>query len=126
MRVCNKTEHTKIYFPKHKHNSRCIYYKIKFISELTNNEYIFKSVDEQNFMDYYVFTLNLKDLENGEYVYQIFPVYSYFINKKMYEMEVTDKCFSDGLIIIGDNKNEQYIEYTADNKIKINDVIYYE
>lgn len=126
MRVNNKSEYTKIYFPKHKSNSRCIYYKIILYSELTNNEYSFKSVDEQNYTDYYVFSLPLHDLEKGEYVYKVIPIYTYYIHKEKFEIELKDKCFSKGLLIIGDNIHDQYIEYIPDNKIKINDVIYYE
>ena len=40
MKVSNKTEQSRIYFPKNKHNSKCLYYKIVLHSELTNEEII--------------------------------------------------------------------------------------
>ena len=83
MKVSNKTEQSRIYFPKNKHNSKCLYYKIVLHSELTNDEIIIKCVDEKELMDYYVFTLNLKDVRTGEYVYSIFPIYSYYSKLKI-------------------------------------------
>ena len=125
MKVSNKTEQSRIYFPKNKHNSKCLYYKIVLHSELTNEEIIIKCVDEKELMDYYVFTLNLKDVRTGEYVYSIFPIYSYYSKTEEKDIEYCLKCDARGLIIVGDYEGS-YIEYEPENNAKIHEVIYYE
>ena len=76
-------------------------------------------------MDYYVFTLNLKDVRTGEYVYSIFPFYSYYLKTEEKDIEYCLKCDARGLIIVGDYESSS-IEYEPENNAKIHEVIYYE
>lgn len=128
MIIKNKTSQTTIYIPKHKVEHKSLFYKLYFVSEYTNKEYLFNVVDEKNFMDYFVFTLNLEDIPEGEYVYKLIPVFSYYDVKKKENIEYTTSCISTGLIIIGkERETKQVKEYLPDNKIKENDkIIYYE
>lgn len=100
MRIIDKNTQNLIYFPKNLNNFKEIHL-ITFTSEITNKSYSFDVRDEDNLFDYYVFTLDLSDLPDGEYKYNIDE----------------DAC---GLIILGDltkintiydKNNNKYIIY---------------
>ena len=67
----------------------------------------------------------VKDVRTGEYVYSIFPIYSYYSKTDKKEIEYCLKCDAKGLIIVGDYESSS-IEYEPENNAKIHEVIYYE
>ena len=98
--IKNKTVENRAFFPKNIDNGS-FNHILHIHSELTQKDYEFDVVDEDVLTSYYVFDVNLSNVEDGEYVYYIDNV----------------AC---GLIRVGDFKDER-TEYNKDDK-----VMYYE
>ena len=71
MKIPIKSTENVVYFPKNlSKNTETS--DILLFSELSNKKYEFlKRTDEKNLYDYYVFTLDLSEVEDGEYVYYV-------------------------------------------------------
>lgn len=95
MRIKDKISEKLVKFPKNLNNN-LEKHKMVFKSEITNKEYSIEDLtDEGNLSDYYVFTLDLSQFDDGEYKYKIDE----------------DAC---GLIILGE-LNPNNIEYKDNN-----------
>lgn len=126
MRIKKKSERNVIYIPKHYVDNDYIFLKLYLISEYSNDIYTFMTVDDKSYANYFVLTLDLSEVPDGEYVYDLRPIFNNWNAEEDKYMEIEKDCISKGLIIIGDKKNEVK-EYLPENGIKnTEDVKYYE
>lgn len=72
MIIIDKTGVNQIKFPKNGRNFEDYFLTLEIRSELTGKEYFYDNLlDEGEDRNFYIVTLDLSDLEEGEYVYDI-------------------------------------------------------
>lgn len=137
MVIDNKSIYTRIYISKNKITNNYTYYKLRLTSEATNKQYVYNTVDEDNLMDYYVFTIKIGDdyIPEGEYVYEVIPYYTFYDKVQQKNIEKNFGHVAKGLIIVKDKSVPYIIENLHDNRREIYgdenneknpDIIYYE
>ena len=126
MKVKVKSDKNILYIPKHYVDNEYIFLKLYLISEYSYDIYTFMTVDENTYSDYFVLNINLLDVPDGEYVYDLRPIFNNWNAEEDKYMEIEKDCVSKGLIIIGDAETKVK-EYLPDNEIKnTEDIKYYE
>lgn len=130
--VKNKDKTQKVYIPKHKYEAMQLVYKLHLYGQITNTEHIITLVDEKNYGDYYVFSLDLANYENQEYKYELRPIKDVY-NELTETWETYESCaVARGLLRIGDlvYKTKEYetstVELFYEEDKNTNNVIYYE
>ena len=118
MQIDKKTNGNTIYFPKNRtKDNDTLFFKIVLKQDYTNNTYEFKTIDEDCLLDYYKFTIDLADIPDGEYKYQIFQYVTYFDNGLKEEVEYCKNLEATGLIKIC-TKTITNTNYVNSDKIK--------
>lgn len=105
--VSNKNTANYVFFPRNIYEYNTDTYNIVLIDRGSNKEYFFDNCVDEHLanIDYYTFSLNFKDLPEGEYEYIIFDSNNDIVGKGLIRLNELEQ---DNIYY---NKNNEYIAY---------------